>query len=109
MEIFIEDPSKIKEDDIMAACRRVTISGKAVPVFCGSSLKNKGRASLDAVVRYLPNPSDLPALLAKTADDKEQEVVKEKTFDASFSALVFKIASDPFLDQLCYMRVYSGK
>ncbi len=99
---------EISEAELVAALRRATIASKLVPVLCGSSLKNKGvQAMLDGVVAYLPSPLDIPAPTG-IDPDTEETVTREVKDDAPFSALVFKIVSDPFVGRLSYMRVYSG-
>ena len=95
--------------ELKAALRKAVISGKAAPVFCGSSLKNRGVQSvLDAVVDYLPSPLDIPAV---TGIDPRSEQPVERHADSKepLSALVFKIVSDPYVGRLAYFRVYSGK
>jgi elongation factor G len=99
---------EITEEELRAALRKATVSYRLVPVLCGSSLKNKGvQAMLDAVIDYLPSPLDIPAPRGINPDT-DQEEVREVRDDAPFSALVFKIVSDPFVGRLSYMRVYSG-
>jgi len=99
---------EITQDDLIPALRRATISGKLVPVLCGSSLKNKGvQAMLDAVVAYLPSPLEIPAPIGTNPDTNAPEG-REVADNAPFSALVFKIVSDPFVGRLSYLRVYSG-
>lgn len=99
---------EITKEEIIAALRKATIAGTLVPVLCGSALKNKGvQAMLDAVVTYLPSPLDIP--LPTGIDPNNGETVTREVSDsAPFSALVFKIVSDPFVGRLSYMRVYSG-
>ncbi len=95
--------------EIKAGIRKLTISGEAFPVLCGSAFKNKGvQPMLDAVVDYLPSPLDVPAIQGH--DVKDAEVVVERHPDASepFSALAFKIAAHPFFGKLTFIRVYSG-
>lgn len=94
---------------IKAAIRRVTIAGKAVPILCGSSLKNKGvQQLLDSIVNFLPSPLDLPPVHG--TDPKTGEALKRfPKENEPFSALVFKVVSDPFMGRLAYFRVYSGK
>ncbi len=95
--------------ELKLALRRVTIANKGVPVVCGSALKNKGIQSLlDAVVSYLPSPLDMPpihAIDAKTGS----EVTRPARDDEPFTALAFKVVSDPFMGRLVYLRVYAGK
>jgi len=94
--------------EIKAAIRKATVAMKLFPVICGSAFKNKGvQPMLDAVVDYLPSPLDIPATMAN--DPKTGELVpREPRDDAPFSALVFKIMTDPFVGQLAFLRVYSG-
>lgn len=99
---------EITREELTAALRRATIAGTLVPVLCGSALKNKGvQAMLDAVVAFLPSPLDIPAPTGNDPDNGEV-VSREVSDDAPFSALVFKIVSDPFVGRLSYLRVYSG-
>lgn len=99
---------EISQDEIVVALRKATIAGALVPVLCGSSLKNKGvQAMLDAVVAFLPSPLDIPPPVG-TDPDSEEAITRQVTDDAPFSALVFKIVSDPFVGRLSYLRVYSG-
>jgi translation elongation factor EF-G len=99
---------EITREELTAALRKATIAGALVPVLCGSALKNKGvQAMLDAVVAFLPSPLDIPAPTG-TDPDTNEEISREVSDDAPFSALVFKIVSDPFVGRLSYMRVYSG-
>ncbi|MBO0781183.1 MAG: elongation factor G [Ktedonobacteraceae bacterium] len=99
---------EISKEELVAALRKATIAGTLVPVLCGSSLKNKGvQAMLDAVITYLPSPLDIPAPRGINPDT-EQEEERQVDDDEPFSALVFKIVSDPFVGRLSYLRVYSG-
>lgn len=99
----------ISIEDIKKSLRKSTIAGIVNPVLCGSALKNKGvQLMLDAIVDYLPSPLDIPPV--KGVDMKtQQEVTREAKDDAPFSALAFKIATDPFVGSLAFFRVYSGK
>ncbi|XOB40410.1 MAG: elongation factor G [Candidatus Nealsonbacteria bacterium] len=99
---------EISIDSLRKALRKATLDYKLIPVLCGSSLKNKGVQSLlDAVVYYLPHPLDLPPV--KGTDPKSGQLIERKSDDSEpFSALVFKIASDPYVGTLSYFRVYSG-
>ncbi|MFL5591509.1 MAG: elongation factor G [Ktedonobacteraceae bacterium] len=98
----------ITTEELIAALRRATIAGKLVPVLCGTALKNKGvQAMLDSVIAYLPSPLDIPPPTGINPDTDEP-VTREVSDTAPFSALVFKIVSDPFVGRLSYMRVYSG-
>jgi elongation factor G len=99
---------EITKEELVPALRRAVIANKLVPVLCGSSLKNKGvQAMLDAVVDFLPSPLDIPAPKGINPDT-EEEIGREVKDDAPFSALVFKIVSDPYVGRLSYLRVYSG-
>ena len=97
----------LTEEEIKAGLRKRTIAGEIVPMLCGSAFKNKGvQAMLDAVIDYLPSPADVPAILGHTEDDKEAE--RHPNDEEPFSALAFKIMTDPFVGQLIFFRVYSG-
>jgi elongation factor G len=100
---------EISLDELKAALRRSVIAGKATPVFCGSSLRNKGvQILLDAVIDYLPSPAEIPPV-SGTNPDNEEEVIELPAEDsAPMSALVFKIVTDPYVGRLAYFRVYSG-
>lgn len=99
----------ISVDELKKALRAAVIAGAATPVFCGSSLRNKGvQPLLDAVVDYLPSPLDIPAVVG-VHPTKGTEVVREARDDEPMSALVFKIVTDPYVGRLAYIRVYSGK
>jgi elongation factor G len=98
---------KVGVDEIKAALRRATIAGDVQPVVCGSAFKNKGiQQLLDAVVDYLPSPLDVPPIIGH--DEVGAEMVRAPSDEAPFSALVFKIMTDPFVGQLAFFRVYSG-
>ncbi|MCG5261901.1 elongation factor G [Cupriavidus gilardii] len=97
----------LSEDEIKAGLRQRTIANEIVPMLCGSAFKNKGvQAMLDAVVDYLPSPADVPAIRGHTEDDRDAE--RHPSDDEPFSALAFKIMTDPFVGQLIFFRVYSG-
>ncbi len=99
---------EISRDELVSGLRKATIAGTLVPVLCGSSLKNKGvQAMLDAVVNYLPSPLDIPRPEGINPDTGQPEM-REVDDNAPFSALVFKIVSDPFVGRLAFLRVYSG-
>ncbi len=100
---------EISNLELKAALRRAVIAGKACPVFCGSSLKNKGvQLVLDAVVDYLPSPLDIPAVRGTSTDNPEEVIELPADDNAPLSALVFKIVTDPYVGRLAYFRVYSG-
>jgi elongation factor G len=100
----------ISEEELRAGIRKATIAQKIFPVVCGSAFKNKGVQNLlDAVVDYLPSPLEIPAVRGTAVDDPEK-VLERKADDAEpFAALVFKIMTDPFVGQLAFIRVYSGR
>ncbi len=101
------ETGKLTEDEIKAGLRQRTISGEIVPMLCGSAFKNKGvQAMLDAVVDYLPSPADIPPV--KGILENEQEGLRKAEDSEPFSALAFKIMTDPFVGQLTFIRVYSG-
>ncbi|MFH1551400.1 MAG: elongation factor G [bacterium] len=100
---------EIAEEDIKKVLRKAVIDYKLVPVFCGSALKNKGvHLLLDAVVDYLPNPIDLPPIQGFAIDDETEKIFRKSSDADPLSALVFKVATDPFVGQLAYLRIYSG-
>ena len=102
------DEDEIAKDDIKEALRRATINYQIVPVVCGSALKHKGIPTLlDAIGDYLPSPLDVPPVIGKDAKTGE-DVSREASEDAPFSALAFKTVADPFIGRLVYFRVYSG-
>lgn len=105
---YIEDHDSITEDEITAALRESTVRGLAVPVLCGSAFKNKGIQSLlNSVVAFLPSPVDIGPV--KGIDPRnDNEVVREPDDEAPLAALAFKIATDPFVGRLVFLRIYSG-
>ncbi len=107
LERFLSNED-IPAEDLRRVLRKATIDYKLIPVFCGSALKNKGvQLLLDAVIYYLPNPVDLPAV--QGTDPRTGDILERKSDDAEpFSALAFKIATDPYVGTLTYFRVYSG-
>jgi elongation factor G len=108
MEKFFEDEDSITEDEIIAALRAATIDMSIIPMMCGSAFKNKGvQAMLDAVMRYLPSPVDVEAIEGTNPETGEEEKRKPNV-DSPFSALAFKIATDPFVGRLAFFRTYSG-
>lgn len=108
LDKYVEDPDSLTTEEIRAAIRRVTLSCSFFPVFCGSAFKNKGvQPLLDGVINYLPAPIDVPAI--KGEDPKTEEEMERHADDTEpFSALAFKIMSDPYVGKLTYFRVYSG-
>ena len=103
------DGKSITPNELRTALRKVTLANKGVPILCGSALRNKGiRLLLDAIVSYLPSPLDMPPIRA--IDTRlGAEVTRPARDDAPFSALAFKVVSDPFMGRLVYLRVYSGR
>ena len=109
MEKYFEDPESLTKDEIIAAIRKGTIAMKIVPATCGSSYKDKGvQFLIDAVVRYLPSPLDVGAVKATDARTGEETSVKPSAAEP-FAGLVFKIATDPFVGRLAYVRAYAGR
>ncbi len=108
MEKFLEG-EEISEDEIKVAIKAATIAMHIVPMTCGTAFKNKGvQTLLDAVVEYLPAPTEIDAIKGTMMDDEEKEVVVESTDDGEFASLAFKIMTDPFVGQLTFIRVYRG-
>ncbi|NBU47332.1 MAG: elongation factor G [Flavobacteriales bacterium] len=109
MEKFFEDENSLTEREILNALRQATIAGKVVPMMCGSSFKNKGvQAMLDMVMEILPSPLDIDAITG-TNPKTDEEISRKPSYDEPFSGLAFKIATDPFVGRLCFVRAYSGK
>ena len=108
LEKFFDDPDSISEEEIIAAVRQAVISMKVVPMFCGSAFKNKGvQAVLDAVCAFLPSPQDKESIIG-TDPKTDEPISRRPDVDEPFSALAFKIATDPFVGRLCFFRTYSG-
>jgi len=108
IEKFFEDPSSITETEILTALRKATIDMKIVPMVCGSSFKNKGvQTMLDYVMELLPSPMDKDVIIG-TNPDTDEEVEIRPNVDEPFVGLAFKIATDPFVGRLCFVRAYSG-
>ena len=107
MMLYLEG-EEVPQDMIRAAIRKATCAVKMVPVVCGTSYKNKGvQKLLDAIVEYMPSPLDIPAI-SGTHPQTDEEETREASDDAPFSALAFKIMTDPFVGRLSFFRVYSG-
>ena len=103
---YLED-EEISNEELKAAIRKATIENLMVPVVCGTSFRNKGvQKLLDAIVDYMPAPTDVPDITGVTPDGDED--FRPSSDDAPFAALAFKIATDPFVGKLCFFRVYSG-
>ncbi|MFN4254112.1 MAG: elongation factor G [Saprospiraceae bacterium] len=109
LEKFFDDPDSITVEEMRAAIRAAVCDMKMTPVMCGSAFKNKGvQACLDAVCYFLPSPVDIEAVTG-TNPKTDAEVSRRPSVDDPFTALAFKIATDPFVGRLCFIRVYSGK
>jgi len=110
METYLEDGDVFDVPTLKAAIRRATLADKLNPILTGTAFKNKGvQPLLDAVVDYLPSPLDVDAIVGHKPNDEETEILRKPSDDEPFSGLAFKIASDPHLGKLIYVRVYSGK
>ena len=108
MEKYLEG-AELSEEEIIAGIRRATLAAKLTPVLTGSAFKNKGvQPMLDAVTRYLPSPLDVESIVGHSVTDSSVEVPRQPSNDEPFSALAFKIMSDPHLGKLTFIRVYSG-
>ncbi|MBO5759456.1 MAG: elongation factor G [Rikenellaceae bacterium] len=109
MEKFFTDPDSITREELMAAIRKATCSMKLIPMLCGSSFKNKGvQLLLDSIIAYLPSPMDVPAIIGTNPSTGEESIRNAAATDP-FCALAFKIATDPFVGRLAFIRAYSGR
>jgi len=108
MEKYL-DAGELSDDEIRQGLRARTLANEIVPALCGSAFKNKGvQAMLDAIIYYMPSPVDVPAITGHLADAEETVASRESSDDAPFASLAFKIATDPFVGNLTFFRVYSG-
>ena len=108
LEKYFEDPESISKEEIIAALRAATIDLAFVPMMCGSAFKNKGvQTLLDYVMELLPSPMDRESIIG-IDPDTEEEISRQPSSDEPFAALAFKIATDPFVGRLCFVRSYSG-
>jgi elongation factor G len=108
MEKYLEG-EELSVEEIEAAIRRATLADKLNPVLCGTAFKNKGvQPLLDAVIKYLPSPVDVEGIVGHDVKDESVEIVRKPSDDEPFAGLAYKIASDPHLGKLTYVRVYSG-
>ncbi|MBO7188073.1 MAG: elongation factor G, partial [Tidjanibacter sp.] len=108
MEKFFEDPDSITPDELIAAIRKATCSMTIVPMLCGTSFKNKGvQLLLDSIMAFLPSPMDVGAVVGQTKEGEETK--REPSEKEPFCALAFKIATDPYVGRLAFIRLYSGK
>jgi elongation factor G len=109
LERFLRDES-LDAEEVLAAVRKATIYNKMIPVLCGSSFKNKGvQKLLDAIVDFLPAPTDMPPVIGHDPDNEDKQLVRDPDTQAPAAALAFKIVTDPFVGRLTYLRVYSGE
>lgn len=109
MEKFFDDPNSITEAEILKALRAATIDMKIVPMVCGSSFKNKGvQTMLDLVMELLPSPLDKDDIIGHSLDNEDEEIRISPSEAEPFTGLAFKIATDPFVGRLCFVRAYSG-
>jgi len=108
MDKYFEDSNSLTEREILNALRAATIAGKVVPMMCGSAFKNKGvQAMLDMVMEILPSPMDVDGIIGVNPKTGE-ETIRQPDYNEPFAALAFKIATDPFVGRLCFIRAYSG-
>ena len=108
MNKYLEE-GDLSEEEIVSGLRARTLATEIVPMFCGTAFKNKGvQAMLDGVINLLPSPVDVPAVKGVDVDDESRELTRESSDKAPFSALAFKIMTDPFVGSLTFFRVYSG-
>ncbi|UCC48331.1 MAG: elongation factor G [Gemmatimonadota bacterium] len=109
LEKYLEDEASLTEDEVRRAVRHATVNNYVTPILCGAAFRNKGvQQLLDAVIDYLPSPTDVPAIHGHLPHHDAHIVTRESSDDAPFSALAFKIATDPFVGRLTYIRIYSG-
>ena len=109
MEKYFEDPSSITEEEVIAALRKACIANKVIPMLCGSAFKNKGvQTMLDYVMELMPSPLDMENITG-TDPYTDEPISRKPDVKESFSALAFKIATDPFVGRLCFIRAYSGR
>lgn len=110
LEHYLEHPETISVEELLPAIRKATMQGNIVPMLCGSAFKNKGiQLLLDAVCAFLPSPVDIGAVTGNEPGYPEKKLSRNPDISEPFSGLAFKIATDPFVGRLCYIRVYSGK
>ena len=109
LEKYLSD-EEVTEQEVEDAIREATVNLSITPVLCGSAFKNKGvQALLDSVVKFMPSPLDVPPIEGKHPDDETQVLTRKPTVEEPFSALAFKIMSDPYVGKLTFIRVYSGQ
>ncbi len=110
LERYFSEPDTITPAELNGVIRQATIKGSIIPLTCGSAFRNKGiQRLLDAVCLYLPSPNDIGAVTGPEPGDRDKQLIRQPDSDEPFAGLAFKIATDPFVGRLCYIRVYSGK
>ncbi|MFH1362778.1 MAG: elongation factor G [Candidatus Omnitrophota bacterium] len=110
MEKYLESEDKIGAEELISAIRKGTVANKIVPVLCGSAFRNKGvQKLLDAITLYLPSPTDQPIIQGYEPGNPDKIIERKPSDDDHFSALAFKVQTDPHMGKLVYFRVYSGK
>ena len=110
LERYFEDPDSITVEEMKAVIRKATIQGNIIPMMCGSAFRNKGiQRLLDAICAYMPSPLDIEAVTGSVPGDIDSKIERKPDVDEPLAALAFKIATDPFVGRLCYIRIYSGK
>ena len=110
LEKFFEDPESITEEEIVLCLRKAVLKMEITPVLCGTAFKNKGVQTLiDVITELLPSPLDVPAIIGSKVDDSESTEERKSDSKEPFTALAFKIATDPYVGRLCFFRVYAGK
>ncbi len=108
LEKFIQNPSTITEEEIIRAVRKATIENRITPVICGAAFKNKGiQLLIDTIIKFLPSPFDIPAITGINPYTEKEEIRHPDT-EEPFTAIAFKIATDPFMGRIAFFRVYSG-
>jgi elongation factor G len=106
---YLDEDQEVEPAELRAVIRKATLNRDMTPMFCGSALKNKGvQRVLDGVNHYLPSPDDVPAITGHHPQDEEEEVTRHPREDEPFSAVAFKITTDPYVGKLTFIRVYSG-
>lgn len=109
LETYLDTPEKVTEEQIKKCIRKGSLAGKFIPVVCGSAFKNKGvQTLLDAIIDYLPSPLDIGAIEGTDPDNSEEKIKREPNPKAPFSGLAFKVANDPFVGSITFVRIYSG-
>lgn len=110
LERYFDDPDSITVEEMKAVIRKATIQGNIIPMMCGSAFRNKGiQRLLDAICAFMPSPLDIEAVSGSVPGDKDSKLERKPDVNEPLAALAFKIATDPFVGRLCYIRVYSGK